>query len=135
VADGVRVPPREAAALERTVELVKRRVPPGERIYVATRRSDLVRINDPMLYVLTERGNVYDKDFGPITTAAAQAQIVGELRRKRALVVRWTDPQSTRREPNKSSRSSGVRTLDRYLRARYRISERNGEYEVLLPRR
>jgi hypothetical protein len=50
-------------------------------------------------------------------------------------VVRWTDPQSAEREPNKSGRSSGVRTLDRYLRARYRLLERNGEFEVLVQRR
>jgi hypothetical protein len=49
VADGVQVPPPQARALERTVRLVQARVPPGRPTYVATLRSDLVRINSPLL--------------------------------------------------------------------------------------
>ena len=86
--------------------------------------------------MLAERDNPYDMDFGPITTASAQRGIVRALRETRPrAVVRWTDPEATEYEPNRSSRSSGVRTLDLYLAARYRRLERTGYYEVLVPRR
>ncbi len=134
-ADGVRARPAEARALERTVALLHERLAPGESTYVATRRSDVVRINNPMLYVLADRGNVVDHDFGPVTTGRFQSKVVAALARERPrAVVRWTDPMSTLREPNPSASSSGVRTLDRYLARRYRLLERNGAYQVLVPR-
>ena len=136
VADGVSAPPATAAAIERTGEVVQERVPHGEPIYVATTRSDRIRITNPLLYVLAGRDSVYDKDFGPITTAAAQREIVDALTEARPrVVVRWTDPEATKAEPNRSASSSGVRTVDRHLAASYRVRERNGFYEILVPRR
>jgi hypothetical protein len=135
VADGVEAPPAEARAIERMVAAVQRRVPPGDPIYVVSRRSDLVRFNSPLVYVLTERDNPTPRDFGLETGAAAQAQIVATLRRVRPrAVVRWTDPISTEREPNLRGRPSGVRTLDDFLALRYRLAERDGVYDVLVPR-
>ena len=135
VADGVQAPPATAAAIERTVGLVHMRVPPGEAIYVVNSRSDRLRITNPLFYVLAERDNPYDKDFGPLTTASAQREIVQTLSRTRPrVVVRWTDPEATKVEPNRSGSSSGVRTLDRHLAARYRLLTRSGFYDVLVPR-
>jgi hypothetical protein len=134
VADGVEAPPAEARAIEAMVRAVQRRVPPGEPIYTVTRRSDLVRINDPLIYVLTERDNPTRQDFGLQTGTPAQNQIVAalELTRPKA-IVRWTDPASTVREPNARGRSSGIHTLDRWLAAHYRPAERHGFYEILVP--
>src|SRR4051794_3289446 len=135
VADGVKVAPAQAHPLERTVRLVQSRVPPGGATYVATLRSDHVRIDNPLLYVLAERDNVYDKDFGDLGGRRSQDEIVAALRRRRpGAVVRWTNPTTAKDEPNAGGRSTGVRTLDRYLAARYRLLERNGFYEVLVPR-
>jgi hypothetical protein len=135
VADGVRAPPAEARAIEAMVAGVQRRVPPGDPIYTVTRRSDLVRINDPLIYVLTERDNPTRQDFGLQTGARAQAAIVAALERARPkAIVRWTDPASTRREPNARGRPSGVRTLDAWLAQHYRLAERHGYYEILIPR-
>jgi hypothetical protein len=135
VADGVKAPPDEARALERMVPLVQARVGPGEPIYVVSRRSDLVRVNNPLVYVVTERDNPTRRDFGLETSARAQAGIVATLERTQPrVVVRWTDPASTVREPNLRGRPSGVRTLDEYLRREYRLLERAGDYEVLVPR-
>jgi hypothetical protein len=135
IADGVRATPAEARALERLVPLVQRRVPPGDPIYVVSRRSDLVRFNNPLVYVLTERDNPTRRDFGLETGARAQDEIVATLERTRPrVVVRWTDPISVSREPNLRGRPSGVRTLDDYLARDYRLLERAGPYEVLVPR-
>jgi hypothetical protein len=134
-ADGVRAPPREAAALERVVELVQRRVPPGEPIYVAPRRSDLVAFENPMLYVLTERDNPLRRDVTLFTEAAVQRRVVRALERARPeVVVRWTASLSSKREPNLRGEPTGSRLLDDYLASRYRPFERLYQH-VLLERR
>ena len=134
-ADGVRAPPREARALERMVGVVQRRVPRGAPIYVAPRRSDLVAFEDPMAYVLAERDNPTDEDVGLRAGSRAQARLMRELERSRPrMVVRWTDPLSSKREPNPRGRSSGVHTFDRYLARRYRLLERLPGYDLLLRR-
>jgi hypothetical protein len=109
-------------------------VPPGDPIYAVTRRSDLVRINNPLVYVLTERDNPTRQDFGLQTSAAAQRTIVAVFERVRPkVIVRWTDPISTLREPNRRGRPSGVRLLDEWLARHYRLAERHGDYELLVP--
>lgn len=134
VADGVGAPPEEADAIEGMVAAVQRRVPAGEPIYAVTTRSDLVRINNPLIYVLTERDNPTAQDFGLQTGAAAQAEIIDALERvKPRVIVRWTSPESTVREPNDRGRPSGVRTLDDWLAAHYRRAQRFGFYEILVP--
>jgi hypothetical protein len=135
VADGVRVPPAEAAALEATVAEVQRRVPPGQPIYAVTLRSDLVRINNPMIYVLAERPNALSQDFGLNSAPAAQSRLVKRLAAARPrAIVRWTDPKSAMREPNRRGRPSGSRVLDKWVAANYRPVSRAGEYVVLVPR-
>lgn len=135
VADGVKVPPAEAAAIERTVAAVQARVPPGEPIFVATARSDLVRLENPLLYALTERESLRDSDAGLRTGAEAQRRLVAALRRARPrAIVRWTDPISTEREPNPRGRPTGVRLLDLHIARDYRLLARFGHYDVLVPR-
>jgi hypothetical protein len=134
-ADGVEVPPAEARALARAVALVRARVPPGEPIYVAPRRSDLVKLNDPLVYVLADRDNAGGEDFGLLAGDAAQRGIVARLERARPrVVVRWTDPVSSAREPNRRGVPSGSRRLDDYLAAHYRLLERLYHYDVLVLR-
>ena len=135
VADGVKAPPAEARAIEQMVRAVQRRVPPNDPIYAVTTRSDLVRINDPLIYVLTQRDNPTDQDFGLQTGGPAQAHIVQALSRVRPrVIVRWTSPESTKREPNDRGKPSGIHTLDRWLADNYRPAERFGYYEILVPR-
>jgi hypothetical protein len=133
-ADGVRAAPDEARGLSEVVALVRARVPPGGAIYVAPRRSDLIRTNNPLVYVLAERDNASGEDFGLLTSAAAQRRIVARLERARpAAIVRWTDPESSRPEPNLRGRSSGSRALDEWIAARYRFERRAGHYDLLVP--
>jgi hypothetical protein len=135
VADGVEAPPREARAIEHMVHAVQRRVPPGDPIYTVTRRSDLVRINDPLIYVLTERDNPTRQDFGLQTGGPAQREIVAALARSRPkVIVRWLSGESTKREPNDRGKPTGVHTLDRWLAVNYRPGARYGDYQLLLPR-
>jgi hypothetical protein len=134
-ADGVEAPPAEARALERVVADVHARVPPGEPIYVAPRRSDLVTYSNSIVYVLADRDNAARRDFGLVTSAAEQQAIVDQLRARRPrVVVRWTDPLSSKNEPNLRGRPSGSHALDQYLAADYRLLERLYHYDVLVPR-
>ena len=132
---GIRVPPAEAEALPALVERVQALVPPGEPIYVAPRRSDLVTLTDPLVHFLVRRPNVLSRDVSLQARPAEQARIVAALERERpAAVVRWTDPVSARPEPNDRGRPSGSRALDEYLARAYRLDGRFGSYDVLVPR-
>ena len=132
---GIRVPPAEAAALPRLVARVQELVPPGDPIYVAPRRSDLVTISDPLVHFLVRRPNVLSRDVSVQALPREQALIVAALRRARPkAVVRWTDPASSRPEPNRRGRPSGSRALDEYLAAAFRLDARHGAYDVLVPR-
>ena len=131
---GIRVPPDEAEALPRLVAAVQREVPPGEPVYVAPRRSDLVTLTDPLVHFLVRRPNVLRRDALLQAEPEEQERIVAALRRERPPVIRWLDPISSRPEPNERGRRSGSRALDEYLAAEYRPQARYGEYEILVPR-
>jgi hypothetical protein len=137
VADGVEAPPAEARALSELTRYVRERVPPGEPIFVANPRFDLVRVGNPLVYVLVGRPNPTRYDVmqpGVVTTAPVQREIVRDLERARPrVVIRWLSPLADEREDNDAGRSSGVRILDRYLDEAYRPERRFGEYEVLTP--
>lgn len=133
-ADGAKAPPEEAAALERMARTVGQVTDPDEPIYAVTARSDLVRVNQPLIYVLSERDNPTPIDYGLQTSAAEQERLIAQLRRAQpAVVVRWHDPASTVREPNLRGRPSGSRLLDAWIAGSYRSHARFGDYEILLP--
>jgi hypothetical protein len=135
VADGVEAPPTEARAIEQMVQAVQRRVPPSDPIYTVTPRADLVRVNDPLIYVLTERNNPMRQDFALQTSGPAQREIVTALERSRPkVIVRWLNAESTTREPNARGKPTGIHTLDRWLADNYRPNVRFGDYELLVPR-
>jgi hypothetical protein len=130
----VRTTPGDARALRALRAAVDRAAPPGAPVFVADPRHDLVRVGDPALYVILDRPNPTRYDVmqpGVVTTASVQREIVRELAGTR-VVVRWRAATATRREPNGSGRSSGVRILDRYLAARFTPRGRFGDYELLV---
>ena len=102
---------------------------------MAPARSDRVRYNNSIVYVLAQRDNASTRDFGLLTGAPAQRSLVARLRSARPrVVVRWTDPLSSSAEPNLRGRATGVHLLDDYLRSDYRLLERLYHYDVLVPR-
>jgi hypothetical protein len=135
IADGVDAEPIEARALPQAVRRVQELVPPGEPIHVVTRRSDLVRIGNPLFPYLAERPTVLDSDFDLLTSADAQRDVVATLKEEQPLaVVRWNHPTTVRREDNLRGEPSGSRLLDEYLEREYEVDSRFGWYEILVPR-
>jgi hypothetical protein len=138
VADGVKAPPAEARALSELSRYVRSRVPPGDPVFVANPRFDLVNVGNPLVYVLVGRPNPTRYDVmqpGVVTTAPVQREIVGDLERSRPrLVIRWLSPVADHRADNGAGRSSGVRLLDRYLARAYEPTRRFGDYLVLARR-
>jgi hypothetical protein len=114
---------------------VRSRVPPGDPVFVANPRFDLVRVGNPLVYVLVGRPNPTRYDVmqpGVVTTAPVQREIIGDLERSRPLlVIRWLSPLADQREDNGAGRSSGVHLLDRYLARAYVPQRRFGDYLVL----
>lgn len=135
-ADGVRTQPAEARALAALVRRVRMLTKPGEPVFVANPRHDLVRAGNPLVSVLIDRPNPTRYPImqpGVVTTRGVQEQIVRELRdADTRLVVRWRSPVADEREPNGAGRSNGVRVLDRYLADHYYSAKRLGDYELLL---
>jgi hypothetical protein len=135
VADGVKAPTAEARALTELSRYVRARVPPGQPVFVANPRFDLVRVGNPLVYVLVDRPNPTRYDVmqpGVVTTAPVQREIVAALKRSRPrLVIRWLSPLADQAEDNGAGRSSGVRLLDGFLARTYVAQRRFGDYLVL----
>jgi hypothetical protein len=135
VADGVKAPTAEAHALTELSRYVRARVPAGRPVFVANPRFDLVRVGNPLVYVLVGRPNATRYDVmqpGVVTTAPVQREIVRDLERSRTqLVIRWLSPVADQPEDNGAGRSSGVHVLDRYLARTYVAQRRFGDYLVL----
>jgi hypothetical protein len=133
---GVHTTPADARSLRRLIATVRRLTRPGQPIFVANPRFDLVRVGDPLLYVILGRPNPTRYDVmqpGLVTTAHVQREIIRSLRSSRTrLVVRWLDPTASAPEHDGAGRSSGVHLLDRYLSAGFRRYARYGDYEVLV---
>jgi hypothetical protein len=135
-ADGVRTAPADAAALRALIPYVRARAPGGAPVLVAPPRYDRVRVGDPMLGVLLDRPDPTRYDVvqpGVVTTAKVQREMARDLRGT-PVVVRWLSALAREREPNGSSRSSGVLVLDRAIARGYRPAARFGDYVVLLRR-
>ena len=135
-ADGVRTAPADAAALRGLIPYVRARAPSGSPVLVAPPRYDRVRVGDPMLNVLLDRPNPTRYDVvqpGVVTTAKVQREMARDLRGT-PVVVRWLSALAREREPNGSSRSSGVFVLDRAIARGYRRAARFGDYLVLVRR-
>jgi hypothetical protein len=135
VTDGVQAPPDEARVLRRVVPYVQARVPPGEPIFVAPRRSDLVRFDNLLFYILADRDTVLDAGATLQALPVEQRRTIAAIERERPrIVVRWTDPLSSQREPNRRGQPSGSRVLDAYLARTYRRVAAFGVYRVLARR-
>jgi hypothetical protein len=136
---GVQTDPADARALGGLEAEIGAITTPGEPVFVAVPRFDLVHAGDALLYVILGHPNPTAYDVmqpGVVTTAPVQREMVASLEASHTrVVIRWHDPRATEVEPNGAGRSSGVHILDRYLAASFRPVRRFGVYQVLIHRR
>ncbi len=134
--DGVQTSPADARSLTELLGELGRITRPGEPIFVANPRFDLVQAGDPELYIITGHPNPTRYDVmqpGVVTTASVQRQIIASLQRSDTrVVIRWLDPRADQVEPNGSGRSSGVNVLGVWIAAHYAPVARYGYYQVLV---
>lgn len=134
VGDGVRTEAADAAALR---VLVPRLRALGRPLFVAPPRLDRVRFGDPLLNVIADLPNPTRYDViqpGVVTTDDVQREIVADLARTRATVVRWRAPAASVAEDNGAGRERGSMRFDRFVARRYRPVFAVGDYAVLVPR-
>ncbi|MFN3819239.1 glycosyltransferase family 39 protein [Blastomonas sp.] len=106
-----------------------------ERIFAALGRHDKIFVNPVYLYFSTDRlpgTHWHHFDPGLQTRADIQTQIVADLQRNKVNWVVRDFSFDDIKEPNKSSRSSGVKILDEYLASRYRPVASSGETQIWL---
>ena len=102
---------------------------------MAPLRSDLVSFSNPLIHRLVDRPNVLRRDVLLQAKPEEQQNIIKALeQRKPRVIIRWTDPASATREPNRRGRPSGSRALDEYIERAYAPYARYGHYEVLRSR-
>jgi hypothetical protein len=133
---GVQTDVADAHALTALRAEIERLTRPGEPIFVADPRHDIVHVGNPLLYIILDRPNPTRYDVmqpGLVTTAAVQREIVASLEASNTrVVIRWLDPRAYAREHNGSDTSSHVFILDRYLAQHFRPVARYGVYHVLV---
>ena len=134
--DGVQTDTADARSLAALEHAVARLTRPGEPIFVADPRHDVVHVGDPLLYIILDHPNPTRYDVmqpGLVTSAPVQREIVASLERSRTrVVIRWLDPRAYAPEHNGSDVSSHVFILDRYLAEHFRPVARFGVYQLLV---
>ncbi len=128
VASCVPLIPGQEDVLKSLEELTPSRAP----VFVGLQRHDRVVANDVSLYFLAQGPiptRYHELDPGVANTGHVQMEIISDLERhdvRWLVLVDWANPD----EPNASSRSTGVTTLDTYIRQRYRIERTVASYQL-----
>lgn len=134
--DGVQTDRTDARSLRALRQTIDRLTRPGEPIFVADPRHDIVHAGDPLLYVILGHPNPTRYDVmqpGLVTTARVQNEIVAALQKSGTRVlVRWLDPRATNAEHDGADRSSSVHILDDFISSHFRPVAQYGVYEVLV---
>lgn len=100
-------------------------------------RHDKIFANDMMIYFMAKRQPATKWDiFDPAiqTTASVQNEIISELQSKQTRIVVLKSEWDSIEEPNASALSSGVATLDEYIKRHYEIIKNYGTISVLARR-
>jgi hypothetical protein len=116
-----------------TIEFIDSHTRPDQQLYVGTTRHDRIFANDNLTYFATlrmpaTRWSHFDPNLQ--NSYDTQTQMVQELEVNAPPYIVLDSEFDLVREPNDSSKSSGVTLLDEYLRKKYRRAETFGEMSV-----
>jgi hypothetical protein len=119
------------------IQYVEQRTTSADRIYVGAGRHDKLLLSDVSFYFVSDRSSVtkwYDLHPGVQTTLPIQHEMVDSLKQYAPKFVVLDSSADKKVEPNQSRYSSGVMTLDDYIRAHYAPQASFGTLTVLGPR-
>jgi hypothetical protein len=118
---------------EQALKFIRENYTDEKYLFVGLNIHDQLVVNDVMFYFLADkhsasRYHVFNPGF--INQSGPQTEIVEELQKRKIRLIVLVDlPRS--KEPNKSAVSSGVTTLDNFIRDNYRLCTKFGRYSVL----
>jgi hypothetical protein len=115
------------------IEFISSHTQPGQSLYVGVSHHDRIFANDNIIYFATQRipatrWSHFDPDLQ--NRYDIQTQMVDELERNPPPYIVLDSEFESSREPNDSSKSSGVSLLDRYIHDKYQPSETFGTMSV-----
>lgn len=118
------------------IQYIQGKTDKHEKIFVGNLRHDRVVNSDVMFYFLSERHSAtkyYELHPGLINTQRVQKEIINDLIKANVrYIILWSDPRNVNiNEPNESSKSSGVTTLDNFIQKNYKIEKIFGSYTIL----
>jgi hypothetical protein len=115
------------------IEFIGSHTHPGQTLYVGVSHHDRIFANDNIIYFAAQRipatrWSHFDPDLQ--NRYDIQMQMVDELERNAPPYIVLDSEFELSREPNDSSKSSGVMLLDRYIHDKYQPSETFGTMSV-----
>jgi Dolichyl-phosphate-mannose-protein mannosyltransferase len=118
----------------RAIEFIAGHTVPGQKLFVGQTRHDIVFANDNLIYFATQRlpatkWSQFDPDL--VNRSDIQVQMVRDLEATAPPYIVLDSELDQVREPNDSSKSSGVTLLDDYIRSKYHLIETFGEMSIL----
>ncbi|MCX7796904.1 MAG: glycosyltransferase family 39 protein [bacterium] len=133
-AKGIYVFENQEYFLSTAIKFVQANTKPDELIFVGNSRHDRIFVNDVMFYFLSERHSAtkyHELHPGLATTEEVQREIIDELKRNSVkFIVLWSGAEDVT-EPNESSISSRVTTLDDFIKMNYAPIMYFGPYKIL----
>jgi hypothetical protein len=121
----------------RAIKYIQDKTEKKEKIFVGNLRHDKVVNSDVIFYFFSARDSAtkyYELHPGLTNTQKIQKEIINDLSRKGVrYIVLWSGSESAKCiiEPNESSKSSGVRELDTFIKENYKIEKIFGPYLIL----
>jgi hypothetical protein len=116
-----------------TIEFIDSHTTPDQRLYVGTTKHDRIYANDNLIYFATQRlpATMWSHfDPGLQNNYDIQTQMIHELEVTTPPYIVLDSEYDLVREPNDSSRSSGVTLLDDYIHNRYQPIRTFGNLSV-----
>jgi hypothetical protein len=116
-----------------TIEFIDSHTRPDQELYVGSTKHDRIFVNDNLTYFATQRlpaTKWSHFDPGLQNNYDIQTQMVHELDVNAPPYIVLDSEYDLVREPNDSSKSTGVTLLDEYLHNRYQHIETFGEMSV-----
>ncbi len=116
-----------------TIEFIRSHTGPDQKLFVGLTKSDIVFANDNIIYFASQRLPATKwSHFDPYlqNTYEIQAQMIQEFEATPPPYIVLDSEYDSTREPNDSSRSTGVTLLDEYIRSKYQKVESFGHFFI-----